>query len=106
MLVAVIRRLEEVSPHEHNDLVITEFRHRRLAYSMRHGAIQDVQLDVVLREEILQRIPIVPDMHVLSLRHGFDVDVSRLPDNCLERHEARFFVLQGLQLTSIRPSVS
>ena len=100
--VAIIRRLQEVLSDHENDMVITEFGHIRPACVIRTSVFNNAHLDVFLRDMIQRRVEIVPDMYSLARRHGFDVDLATLPDNETERRQARFFLLQGVQLTSAK----
>ena len=75
-----------------------------MGYVLRGPPLNDVHLDIVLRDEIISRVAIVPDLYDLHIRHGFDFDISQLKDVPEERRQSRFFLLQGVQLTLLRPA--
>ena len=92
--------MREISPDPDNNTVITEFGHRRFAYELSADVQNDVRLEIVLQDEILRRVAIVPDYYSLFLRHGIDVDYSKVSSSTSERQEALFFLPSGVVATS------
>eukprot|EP00171_Calliarthron_tuberculosum_P022686 IDg22686t1 len=106
--VIVIRRLRSVQPHPHNKRPVNEFGHDRLAYCMRTDTAGDIVLDCVSSQSLYRILPVLRDMHDVSLRFSISHRVCDIPDTVDERMSARFFDVCGVERTAlpgkIRPS--
>lgn len=96
----IIRRLREVDAHPHNNNVVNEFGHKRLAYSIRSFSNCDVILDCVSIVNLQRVVPIVRDLHDVAIRYSISHRPCNIPDTKQERELARFFLVNGVQTTA------
>lgn len=98
---AVVRRLRVVDPEDGNRKVVEHFENTRYAYECGGGGNADVILDCVTQSFLLRVLVIVYDMYDLAKRHSMFVRLTGPADTVDERKLARFFVVQGVQITTI-----
>lgn len=101
--VAIVRWLRITEPHPANVRVVSRFRPTRYEYDFLPDSNSDIGLQCVFPSEIKLRVPIVPDMHALSILHSYSIVPNELPETATVLRNEKKLLLRGVQITALPP---
>lgn len=90
-----------ITPDPGNQRVTNLFMHKRFAYQLSSDAFSDVKLDYIPIQNINRVVHIVSDMYSLSKRTSICTGMFDIGDAKEERKLANFFLVNGIQYTSV-----